>query len=158
MTVTDERWLGKMALNRMVGEMAGITQNLRGGACVGADPDVFFPSGALTPPEQAKQIGKAKTVCQNCDLRIECLEGALERNEPYGVWGGLTGNERRALKKLRGRTVPPPETSGDETDERRIGLLNQGMTDRQIADAEGINSNSITHWRNRRGLRGNFVR
>ena len=49
--------------------------------CWAHDPDLFF---AETP----QQVETAKAVCAECPLRTECLSGALDRCEPYGVWGG----------------------------------------------------------------------
>lgn len=100
MTVTDERWLGKMALTRLVGEMAGIEDDLRQGACLGHDPELFFPSGHLTPPMQEYQRLAAKRICVTCPVRDACLEGALARSEPYGIWGGMTTRERRSLRRI----------------------------------------------------------
>jgi WhiB family redox-sensing transcriptional regulator len=45
------------------------------------DPELFF---AESPPE----VERAKAMCRDCRARIGCLAGALERREPYGVWGG----------------------------------------------------------------------
>lgn len=41
----------------------------------------------------------AKALCAECPLKVECLQVALEAGEPYGIWGGLTPEERRALKR-----------------------------------------------------------
>jgi len=60
------------------------------GACRGADPEMFFPStdDAAVP---------AKLICDTCPVRLACLAFALERNERFGVWGGLTERERGRL-------------------------------------------------------------
>lgn len=49
--------------------------------CWSHDPDLFFA-------EQPADVETAKAVCAACPLRRECLAGALDRQEPYGVWGG----------------------------------------------------------------------
>lgn len=60
-------------------------------ACGGADVRIFYPSsGAHT--------GEAKRICEPCPVRAECLAFALERDEEWGVWGGLDPDERRALR------------------------------------------------------------
>lgn len=61
------------------------------GACKGKDPDVFFPDrGESTIP--------AKTMCVGCEVRAECLAYAMTTpQERRGVWGGLSGRERRKL-------------------------------------------------------------
>ena len=64
--------------------------------CRGTDePDVFFPGSdsGLKPVE----VEEAKSICQRCPVMSDCLVTALERREPYGVWGGLDEDERRAL-------------------------------------------------------------
>jgi WhiB family redox-sensing transcriptional regulator len=45
------------------------------------DPELFFA-------ESPADVEYAKSLCRDCPLRRECLEGALERREPWGVWGG----------------------------------------------------------------------
>lgn len=56
--------------------------------------------GPMFPHEQDTDgIEYAKSICNGCSVRLFCLEEALDRNESFGIWGGLTTNERRALKK-----------------------------------------------------------
>jgi WhiB family transcriptional regulator, redox-sensing transcriptional regulator len=45
------------------------------------DPELFFA-------EAPADVEAAKALCQGCRIRVACLEGALERREPWGVWGG----------------------------------------------------------------------
>lgn len=100
MTVTDERWLGKMALQRLVGQMAGIQDDLSEGACVNRDPELWFPSSG-DPHVAQFQLRAAKKICRACPVRDACLLGALQRKEPHGIWGGYTSDERRAMKAGR---------------------------------------------------------
>lgn len=72
---------------------------LRDAACVGEDPELFFPVGATSPAKL--QAREAKEVCLGCGVRERCLEWALELGAEYGVWGGLSEDERRALQKRR---------------------------------------------------------
>src|SRR5882762_8426747 len=62
-------------------------------ACHGDDPDELFVRGA----EQRK----AKLVCVACPVRTECLAEALDNRIEFGVWGGMTERERRALLRRR---------------------------------------------------------
>jgi WhiB family redox-sensing transcriptional regulator len=62
-------------------------------ACHGDDPDELFVRGA----EQRK----AKLVCIACPVRTECLAEALDNRIEFGVWGGMTERERRALLRQR---------------------------------------------------------
>jgi WhiB family redox-sensing transcriptional regulator len=58
-------------------------------ACREAQPDSLFVKGA--------EQNKAKQVCGTCRVRSECLAEALENRIEWGVWGGMTERERRAL-------------------------------------------------------------
>ena len=61
--------------------------------CAQTDPEAFFP-------EKGGSTREAKKVCRVCEVRTECLEYALEHDERFGIWGGLSERERRRLKKL----------------------------------------------------------
>jgi len=60
--------------------------------CAQTDPEAFFP-------EKGGSTREAKKVCVGCEVRAECLEYALEHDERFGIWGGLSERERRKLKK-----------------------------------------------------------
>jgi WhiB family redox-sensing transcriptional regulator len=62
-------------------------------ACNNADPDDLFVTGAAQ--------NRAKAVCQGCPVRTECLADALDHRVEFGVWGGMTERERRALLRRR---------------------------------------------------------
>ncbi|MGH9128215.1 MAG: WhiB family transcriptional regulator [Acidimicrobiales bacterium] len=59
--------------------------------------------------ESIEDIARAKSICALCPLAEPCLEGALERQEPWGVWGGQLFSDGKVLafKRKRGR---PPKT------------------------------------------------
>jgi WhiB family redox-sensing transcriptional regulator len=62
------------------------------------DPDLFFPvseSGLST-----QQVADVKAVCARCPVTADCLSWAL-REEPAGIWGGTTPEERRRLRRAR---------------------------------------------------------
>lgn len=60
--------------------------------------------GDLFHNEKSRIVTRqAKVVCAGCSVRQECLDYALD-NEQIGVWGGLTGNERRRLRRTARRT------------------------------------------------------
>ena len=61
-------------------------------ACFGIDPDTFFP---VTEDE----AGAALTYCGACKIRQECLAWALKNGERYGVWGGMTEQQRRRIQR-----------------------------------------------------------
>lgn len=59
--------------------------------CGDADPELFFPVSEVGA--SAKQVDDAKRVCAGCPVTAECLAEAGD----FGIWGGLTASERRAL-------------------------------------------------------------
>jgi WhiB family transcriptional regulator, redox-sensing transcriptional regulator len=68
-------------------------------ACLSADPDLFFPVSATG--ESVAQVGKAKAICARCVVRHECLAFALRTHQAYGVWGGMSEEERQQVNGLR---------------------------------------------------------
>ncbi|HXU96825.1 MAG TPA: WhiB family transcriptional regulator [Jiangellaceae bacterium] len=70
-------------------------------ACRDEDPELFFPIGNTGPA--LLQIEEAKSVCRRCPVREDCLQFALESGQDAGVWGGLSEDERRALKRRNAR-------------------------------------------------------
>ncbi|WP_292674563.1 MULTISPECIES: WhiB family transcriptional regulator [unclassified Microbacterium] len=60
--------------------------------CAQTDPEAFFP-------EKGGSTRDAKRICTTCDVRGECLEYALQNDERFGIWGGLSERERRKLKR-----------------------------------------------------------
>jgi WhiB family redox-sensing transcriptional regulator len=62
-------------------------------ACTGQDPDALFVRG--------KAQHEAKAVCKTCPVLAECLAEALDNRTEFGVWGGMTERERRALLRKR---------------------------------------------------------
>jgi len=67
-------------------------------SCRGVDSELFFP-----PTED--EAGAAKAICDTCPVRVSCLAFALERNERFGVWGGLTEKERARLSPAARETI-----------------------------------------------------
>jgi len=60
--------------------------------CAQTDPEAFFP-------EKGGSTRDAKRVCTSCEVRSECLEYALQNDERFGIWGGLSERERRRLRR-----------------------------------------------------------
>ena len=71
-------------------------------ACLTEDPELFFPIGNTGPA--LLQIEEAKKVCRRCEVREQCLAWALEAGQDHGVWGGLSEDERRAMKRRQARS------------------------------------------------------
>jgi WhiB family transcriptional regulator, redox-sensing transcriptional regulator len=70
-------------------------------ACLDEDPELFFPVGNTGPA--LGQIEEAKVVCHRCEVVVTCLKWATESRQDTGVWGGLSADERRALKRRTAR-------------------------------------------------------
>ncbi|MFT4221263.1 MAG: WhiB family transcriptional regulator [Microbacterium sp.] len=60
--------------------------------CAQTDPEAFFP-------EKGGSTRDAKRICTSCEVRAQCLEYALQNDERFGIWGGLSERERRRLKR-----------------------------------------------------------
>ena len=69
------------------------------GACRQSDPDLFFPVAARGPA--LRQLARAKSVCERCPVRVQCLEYALQSGQSFGVWGGASAEERRLMRRRR---------------------------------------------------------
>lgn len=65
--------------------------------CRDTDPELFFPIG--TTGQALLQIDRAKQVCNECNVRVSCLEFALETNQDSGIWGGTSEEERRNIRR-----------------------------------------------------------
>ncbi|MEU7088046.1 WhiB family transcriptional regulator [Streptomyces achromogenes] len=71
------------------------------GACRDEDPELFFPIGSTGPA--LLQIEEAKAVCRRCPVLETCGQWALETHEPHGVWGGMSEDDRRRIKRRAAR-------------------------------------------------------
>lgn len=77
-------------------------------ACRNENPELFFPIGDGVAAHE--QIARAKAVCARCPVREQCLAFAVTTGQDFGVWGGLSSDERRRLRRdrltRRGRVDP----------------------------------------------------
>jgi WhiB family redox-sensing transcriptional regulator len=84
-------------------------------ACRTTDPDSLFVQGAAQ--------NRAKAICVGCVVRTECLADALDNRVEFGVWGGMTERERRALLRRRPHVTSWRhllQTAQDEYERQRI--------------------------------------
>lgn len=71
------------------------------GACLEADPELFFP---ISPDGQgAAETEQAKAVCGRCTVRDHCLAYALDTHQLHGVWGGTDPAQRRTITRRGAR-------------------------------------------------------
>jgi WhiB family redox-sensing transcriptional regulator len=73
------------------------------GACLSADPDLFFPLSPDGPGE--RQIARAKVICAGCQVRRACLDFALVHDQVYGIWGGTTPEDRQRERRRQRRAA-----------------------------------------------------
>lgn len=66
------------------------------GLCRGKDSSLFFHPEGERGAARAAREQSAKEICLNCPVQKQCSEHALRVREPYGVWGGMTEEEREA--------------------------------------------------------------
>ncbi|WP_329172788.1 WhiB family transcriptional regulator [Streptomyces sp. NBC_01477] len=70
-------------------------------ACGDEDPELFFPVGNSGPA--ILKIEEAKRVCRRCPVMDQCRQWALETGQDAGVWGGLSEDERRSMRRRASR-------------------------------------------------------
>jgi len=79
-------------------------------ACLDENPELFFTIGNTSPA--ALQIERAKAVCRRCEVVDICLKWAVELGQDAGVFGGLSEDQRRALKRRDARVRRALELQG----------------------------------------------
>jgi WhiB family transcriptional regulator, redox-sensing transcriptional regulator len=85
---------------RGIAEMSALTLSdswWDGAACRTAEPELFFPISLVAGA--SAHIERAKLVCASCPVRPQCLNYALNHRQEQGIWGGLTDEERRLLRR-----------------------------------------------------------
>jgi len=83
-------------------------------ACTSHDPELFFPIGSASPA--LAQLERARQICRTCPVQTPCLEWAISIGADDGIWGGLSEQERRSLRRRQrrgwgratGRQATPP--------------------------------------------------
>lgn len=79
-------------------------------ACRGMDSSLFFPSPDERNTARARRTAKAKAVCRDCPAIMECRAHALRVHEPYGIWGGLSEDEREEVLAMLATRSPGRRT------------------------------------------------
>ena len=93
-------------ISRLPGPVADIWDWQLHGACREADPRLFFHPEGERGPARRERDAAARSVCQACPVMEQCRKHALTVREPYGVWGGLTEDDREALYAADRRRLP----------------------------------------------------
>lgn len=68
-------------------------------ACRGMDTELFFHPEGERGGTRRRRAEAAKAICATCPVIEQCREAAIAAREPYGVWGGMTEEERAAAIK-----------------------------------------------------------
>lgn len=68
--------------------------------CAQVDPELFFPDNHKEARARMKVV---RPLCDSCQFKISCLEYALKHEDLYGIWGGTTDWDRRAMRKMKHR-------------------------------------------------------
>lgn len=124
------------------------------GTCRSRDPEEFFHPEGERDATKRQRIARAKAVCRECPVLAQCREYVLENREEYGIWAGLSEDERedlRAGKKLHPTAelyvVPVAVTSLTVSPQPVIEhvqqLLDAGFTTSDIARFSGVNMYTI---------------
>lgn len=85
-------------------------------ACAEADPELWFAATG-----QNQWTREAKRICATCPVISECLEYALPLQFLFGVWGGLTADERARLRRKRGIVNQTPISDDPKWDDKKYG-------------------------------------
>jgi WhiB family redox-sensing transcriptional regulator len=81
--------------------------------CISTNPDELFVRG--------KAQAKATVICRHCPVTAECLAEALDNQVEFGVWGGMTERQRRALLKQHPEVVSWSEFFAAQRKHRNTG-------------------------------------
>ena len=75
-------------------------------ACREMDVSAFYHSDNERGASRRKRTAAAKRVCESCPVILDCLQWALDIDEPHGIWGGKTTVERNLMRADRKRRRP----------------------------------------------------
>lgn len=65
--------------------------------CTDVSPEIFFAHSG-----RSNEVKMAKVICSMCPIMVECGERAIASNERHGTWGGMSEQERMAIRRARG--------------------------------------------------------
>jgi hypothetical protein len=102
--------------------------------CVNADSEIFFS-------EEPSEIALAKSICGECPIAAQCAEWAA-KNAEYGVFGGLTPEERQAKFGL---PIIDTELGAEEIQLQENFILNEPAT--KVAEFFGVDTRTVKRWR-----------
>ena len=80
----------------------------RAAACRGLDSTLFYHPYNERNEARENRIAQAKAICRQCPVRTACADHALRVREPYGIWGGLSEDERARILGVESLRYPRP--------------------------------------------------
>lgn len=83
-----------MDLHTELADLLAVPSFYKDANCKGTNQDDFFP-------DRGSSTVIAKKICSECKVKVQCLEYAVERKERFGIWGGKSERERRAIRRER---------------------------------------------------------
>lgn len=92
-------------VSRLPGPNADIWDWQLQGACRGEDPSLFFHPEGERGALREERIQAARSICASCPVRAMCAEHALAVREPYGIWGGLSEDDREEIYRRQRRAA-----------------------------------------------------
>ena len=92
-------------VSRLPGPVADLWEWQLLGSCRDADPRLFFHPEGERGPARRERDASAKRLCETCPVLDACREHALAVREPYGVWGGMTEDDREAVYSQQRRRL-----------------------------------------------------
>lgn len=104
-TLVQDRSDGREQFSALLEYMANKMAWRRFGACVRPSPREPFRTDRFFETKIPINAIEAKKLCASCPVVEQCLDWALENNERFGIWGGLTERERRRMRRRMGRTA-----------------------------------------------------
>jgi WhiB family redox-sensing transcriptional regulator len=84
-------------VSRLPGPNADLWDWQLQGACRAEDPDLFFHPEGERGPSRRNRANAAKAICARCPVVTDCAAHSLAVREPYGVWGGMSEDDRETV-------------------------------------------------------------
>ena len=100
-----QRRLAMAELSRLPQPIAEVWEWQYEGACRDKEPEMFFHPDGERGPRRRNRENVAKAICASCPVINACRDHALAVQEPYGIWGGLSEDDRLAILSRRGIPV-----------------------------------------------------
>lgn len=103
--------------------------------CPQTDPEIFYPEVGENPRH-------AKNVCSRCPVQSKCLEMALNQDELYGIWGGLSREERENIRRLRNQATSAKRRKA-ERNATIVTMARDNVENKVIAEEIGISERTV---------------